>query len=37
MRMEIPVATPRADTAAEILVEEGEQVEEGQFVTTLAP
>ncbi len=37
MRMEIPVAAPRGATVAEILVEEGQQVEEGQPVTTLAP
>ncbi len=37
MRMEIPGAAPRGATVPEILVEEGQQVEEGQPVTTLAP
>jgi acetyl-CoA carboxylase biotin carboxyl carrier protein len=37
MKMEIPMIAPRAGTLAEILVEEGQQVEEGQPVATLAP
>ena len=35
MKMEIPVAAPRACTVAEILVAEGETVEEGQAVAVV--
>ncbi len=35
MKMEIPVGAPSAGTVAEILVEEGESVEEGQVVAIL--
>lgn len=34
MKMEIPVMAPHAGTVVEILVEEGQQVEEGQAVAT---
>ena len=35
MKMEIPVGTPSAGRVAEILVEEGEPVEEGQEVAVI--
>ena len=35
MKMEIPVGAPSAGTVAEILVEEGEAIEEGQVVAIL--
>ncbi len=35
MKMEIPVGAPRAGRVAEILVEEGEPVEEGQEVAVI--
>ncbi|MFN4089566.1 MAG: acetyl-CoA carboxylase biotin carboxyl carrier protein subunit [Alphaproteobacteria bacterium] len=35
MKMEIPVSAPSAGTVAEILVEEGESIEEGQVVAIL--
>ena len=35
MKMEIPVGAPRAGRVAEILVEEGEAVEEGQEVAVI--
>lgn len=35
MKMEIPVGAPSAGTVAEILVEEGESIEEGQVVAIL--
>ncbi len=35
MKMEIPVAAPRAGTIAEILVAEGDAVIEGQVVVVL--
>ncbi len=35
MKMEIPVATPRAGTVADLLVAEGDTVEEGQTVAVL--
>ncbi len=35
MKMEIPVGAPRAGRVAEILVEEGEAVEEGQEVAVV--
>ncbi|WP_424812288.1 acetyl-CoA carboxylase biotin carboxyl carrier protein subunit [Roseococcus sp. YIM B11640] len=35
MKMEIPVMAPHAGTVVEILVQEGEQVEEGQAVATI--
>ena len=35
MKMEIPVGAPAAGRLAEILVEEGEAVEEGQEVATI--
>ncbi len=35
MKMEIPVGAPSAGTVAEILVEEGEGIEEGQVVAIL--
>jgi biotin carboxyl carrier protein len=34
MKMEIPVMAPHAGTVVEILVAEGQQVEEGQAVAT---
>lgn len=34
MKMEIPVMAPHAGTVVAILVEEGQQVEEGQAVAT---
>jgi biotin carboxyl carrier protein len=34
MKMEIPIMAPHAGTVVEILVEEGQQVEEGQAVAT---
>jgi len=37
MKMEIPVLAPHAGTVMEILVEEGQQVEEGQAVATFRP
>ncbi len=36
MKMEIPMVAPRAGTVSEILVREGQLVEEGQPVATLA-
>ncbi len=35
MKMEIPVMAPHAGTVVEVLVSEGQQVEEGQAVATL--
>ena len=35
MKMEIPVDAPRAGRVAEILVEEGEAVEEGQEIAVI--
>ena len=35
MKMEIPVGAPRAGRIAEVLVEEGEAVEEGQEVAVI--
>jgi len=35
MKMEIPVTAPHAGTVVEVLVSEGQQVEEGQAVATL--
>ncbi|WP_421989104.1 biotin/lipoyl-binding carrier protein [Roseococcus sp.] len=35
MKMEIPVIAPHAGTVVEVLVSEGQQVEEGQAVATL--
>lgn len=35
MKMEIPVQAPHAGTVAEILVEEGQPVEEGEPLVTL--
>jgi biotin carboxyl carrier protein len=35
MKMEIPVTAPRAGRVASLLVEEGEQVAEGQIVAML--
>lgn len=35
MKMEIPVAAPHAGTVVALLVEEGQQVEEGQAVATI--
>lgn len=35
MKMEIPVQAPHAGTVAEILVEEGQAVEEGEPLVTL--
>ena len=35
MKMEIPVMAPHSGTVVAILVEEGQQVEEGQAVATL--
>lgn len=35
MKMEIPVMAPHAGTVVEVLVAEGQQVEEGQAVATL--
>lgn len=35
MKMEIPVAAPRAGQVVEIVVAEGDPVEEGQHVVTL--
>ncbi len=35
MKMEIPVGAPHAGTVVELLVSEGQQVEEGQAVATL--
>jgi len=37
MKMEIPVMAPHAGTVVEILIEEGQQVEEGQAVATFRP
>ena len=37
MKMEIPVSAPAAGTISAILVQEGDPVEEGQAVATLAP
>ena len=37
MKMEIPVLAPQAGTVAAVLVEEGQQVEEGQPVATMRP
>ncbi len=36
MKMEIPIEAPSAGTLAEILVEEGESVTEGQVVAKLS-
>ena len=35
MKMEIPIGAPHAGTVVEVLVEEGQQVEEGQPVATI--
>jgi acetyl-CoA carboxylase biotin carboxyl carrier protein len=35
MKMEIPINAPHAGTVVEVLVEEGQQVEEGQPIATL--
>lgn len=35
MKMEIPIGAPSAGTIAEILVEEGEGIEEGQVVAVM--
>jgi len=35
MKMEIPIGAPSAGTIAEILVEEGEGIEEGQVVAIM--
>jgi acetyl-CoA carboxylase biotin carboxyl carrier protein len=35
MKMEIPVMAPHAGTVVEVLVSEGQQVEEGQAIATL--
>jgi len=37
MKMEIPIMAPHAGTVVEILVTEGQQVEEGQAVATFRP
>ena len=37
MKMEIPIMAPHAGTVVEILVAEGQQVEEGQAVATFRP
>jgi len=37
MKMEIPIMAPHAGTVVEILVTEGQQVEEGQAVATFQP
>ena len=37
MKMEIPVMAPHAGTVVEILIEEGQLVEEGQAVATFRP
>ena len=37
MKMEIPIMAPHAGTVVEILVAEGQQVEEGQAVATFQP
>jgi len=37
MKMEIPIMAPYAGTVVEILIEEGQQVEEGQAVATFRP
>lgn len=35
MKMEIPVVAPHAGTVVEVLVQEGQQVEEGQAIATI--
>ena len=37
MKMEIPVLAPHAGTVESVLVEEGQQVEEGQAVAIIRP